>query len=44
MILGQIVGNEDIYITKYIDTNLYRLEMLNTVKQTINRFDNIKKL
>jgi len=44
MILGQVVGKEDIYITKFIDSNLYRLEMFNTVQQTINRFDNIKKL
>lgn len=44
MMLGKVVGKEDIYITKFIDTNLYRLEMYNTVRQTINRFDNIKKL
>ncbi|MGB5926774.1 MAG: hypothetical protein WBH03_01300 [Cyclobacteriaceae bacterium] len=44
MMLGQVVGKEDIYITKFIKTNLYRLEMYNTVRQTINRFDNIKKL
>lgn len=44
VLLGIVLGKEDIYITKFIDTNLYRLEMVDTDNQTINRFDNIKKL
>lgn len=44
LMLDQIIGEEEIRITKFERTQTYRLEMYNVSRETINRFDNLKKL
>ena len=42
--LGQTVGQSEIFIWKFVNENNYRIDMFDSVKKTINRFDNVTKL